>query len=204
MLSNVYAKISGKSESHVKVFVSKAVVRDLQWFIAHVEQLDGVYLFRDVDWGAHQADVTSFSDACMSRLAFYFKHSREGFQCHVLGSPPKNTIFFFKALAVVSVVDAVTHLPSIPARLLIHSDNTNMVDIFHSLHSLPPYNDLLKFTVSLLIKYNISLWVVHMSGMDNEVTDTLSWFNNACASAACPGLSVSLFQPPRVALGQEK
>ena len=196
MLSNVYAKISGKSESHAKVFVSKAVVWDLQWIIAHMEQLDGIYLFGDVDWGAHQADATLFLDACMSRLGFYFEHSCEGFQCLVLGSPPKNTIFFFEALAVVSVVDAVTCLPSIPAHLLVHIDNTNMVDIFHSLRSLPPYNDLLKFTVSLLIKYNISLRVVHVPGMDNEVADALSWFNNAHASAACLGLSVSLFQPP--------
>jgi hypothetical protein len=203
-LSNVYAKISGKSKSQAKIFVSNAVVRDLRWFLAHVEQSDGIYVFGDVEWGVHQADITAFSDACMSGLGFYFVHSREGFQSPVPGSPPANTIFFFEALAVVSVVEAVTRLPSIPARLLVYSDNSNTVDIFHSLRSLPPYNDLLKFTVSLLIKFNISLRVVHVPGLDNSIADALSRFNNARASATCPELSISLFQPPRVVLGQEK
>lgn len=107
-------------------------------------------------------------------------------------------------LAVTSVVDTVTRLPSVPARLLVYTDNSNTVDIFHSLRSLPPYNDLLKFTVSLLIKFNISLRVVHVPGVDNDVADALSRFDNARALAACPGLSISSFQPPRIALGQEK
>ena len=148
-LSNVYAKISGKAEPHAKLFVSTAVVRDLNWYKAHMEQSNGVYLFGDMEWGVHQADVTSFSDACMSGLGYFFQQSRKGFQCKTLDKPPKDTIFYFEALAVTSVIDAATQLPSIPARLLIYSDNTNTVDIFHSLCSLPAYNDLLKFTVSL-------------------------------------------------------
>ena len=44
-LSNIYAKIAGKSESHAKIFVSKAVIRDLDWFVEHVRSSDGVYLF---------------------------------------------------------------------------------------------------------------------------------------------------------------
>jgi hypothetical protein len=200
-LSNVYAKISGKSESHAKIFVSKAVVRDLEWFVAHVKQSNGIYLFSDQEWGIHEADIISYSDACMSGIGFFFERSREGFQCPVPSSPPKDTIFYFEALAVVSVVDAVTRLPSTPARLLVYSDNSNTVDIFHSLRSLPPYNDLLKFTVSLLIKFDISLRVVHISGVHNGVADALSRFDEARAYAACPGLSISSFQPPRITLG---
>ena len=203
-LSNIYAKISGKSESHAKLFVSRAVVRDLEWFLFHMKQSDGVYLFGDVEWGIHQADVTAFSDACLSGMAFFFVHSRKGFQCHTPYNPPKDTIFFFEALAVTSVVDAATRLPILPTRLLIYCDNSNTVDIFHSLRSLPPYNDLLKYTVSLLIKFNISLRVVHVPGEDNDIADALSRFDNARATAACPGLSIFPFQSPRVALGQEK
>src|SRR6202789_3159184 len=54
-LSNVYAKIGGKHQSHAKIFVSKAVVRDLSWFASHIRQPDGVYLFEDVDWHAAAA-----------------------------------------------------------------------------------------------------------------------------------------------------
>jgi hypothetical protein len=202
-LSNVYAKMAGKSESHAKIFVSKAVVRDLCWFKSHVQQSNGVYLFEDVDWDVTQADVIAYSDACLTGLGFFFEHSKQGFQCLVPQQPPKDTIFYLEALAVVSVIDAITSLPSIPARLLIFSDNTNTVDIFHSLRSLPPYNDLLKFTITLLIKHNISLRVVHIPGIDNSIADFLSRFENTKALALCPSLSISTFQPPRVAMGQD-
>ena len=202
-LSNVYAKISGKSESHAKIFVSKAVIRDLHWFVEHVRNSDGVYLFEDVDWDAEQADVIAYSDACLSGLGFFFENSDEGFQCSVPQQPPKDTIFYFEALAVVSAVDAATRLASVPSRLLIFSDNTNTVNMFHSLRCLPPYNSLLKFTVSILIKYGISLRVLYVPGVDNSIADSLSRFDNAKAIGLCPHMSISNFQPPRLAMGQE-
>ena len=173
-LSNVYAKIGGKSEPHTKVFVNKAVVRDLDWFTSHVRVSDGVYLFEAVDWDVRQADIVAYTDACLSGLGFFLERSNEGFQCPIPQEPPRDTIFYFEALAVVSVVEAMTRLVSTPSRLLIFSDNTNTVDIFHSLRSLPPYNDLLKFTVSILIKHAISLRVLHVPGVDNKVADFLS------------------------------
>ena len=107
-LSNVYAKISSKSESHAKIFVNKAIVHDLEWYVFHMQQSDGIHLFGDMEWGTHQADITSFSDACMSGLGFFFENSLKGFQCPVPCNPPTDTIFFFEALAVTSAVDAAT------------------------------------------------------------------------------------------------
>src|SRR5271168_3780726 len=202
-LSNVYMKIKGKTQSHAKIFVSKAVIQDLSWFVSHVQRSDGVYLFEDVDWDVQNANVTAYSDACMSGLGFFFEQSKNGYQCVVPQNPLQGTIFYFEALAVVSVIDAITRLPSIPTRVLIFSDNSNTVDIFYSLRSLPPYNGLLKFTVSILLKHNISLRVVRVPGVDNIVADSLSRFENSKAIAACPGLSISTFQPPRVPMGQE-
>ena len=43
-LANVYAKMSGKSQPHAKLFVSRAVVLDLLWFCSHVERSNGVRL----------------------------------------------------------------------------------------------------------------------------------------------------------------
>ena len=183
--------------------MNKAVVQDLGWFSSHDRQSDGVYLFKDVDWDKQRADVVACTDACLSGLGFFFERSKEGFQCLVPDQAPKDSIFYFKALAVVSVVDTVTWLADVPSKLLTYSDNTNTVDIFHSLHSLPAYNELLKFTISLLIKHGISLRVVHVSGIDNSVADSLSRFENTRAIAECPGLSISSFQPPCVALGPE-
>jgi hypothetical protein len=173
-LSNVYEKISGKSESHAKIFVSKAVVRDLDWFVSNVRHSDGVFLFDDVNWDAERADVTVYTDACLSGLSFFFINSRKGFQSAVPHDAPKNTIFYFEALAVVSAVDAVTRMTSVPTRLLVFSDNSNTVDIFHSLRCQPAYNDLLKFTVSLILKHGISLRVLHVPGVNNVVADRLS------------------------------
>lgn len=202
-LSNVYAKVSGKSDSYAKIYVSKAVVRDLDWFVSHVRASDGVYLFQEVDWALEDADVVAYADACMSGLGFFLERSKEGFQCMVPHDTPKDTIFYFEALAVVSVVEKITRLSPIPTRLLVFSDNTNTVNIFDSLRCLPPYNDLLKFSVSLLLKFNISLRVVHIAGINNVVADALSRYENTKAVAACPGLSISNFQPPRVTLGPE-
>ena len=201
-LSNVYSKISGKSDSYAKIYVSKAVIQDLNWFVSHVRQLDGIYLFQDVNWTTDHADFVAYADACLSGLGFFLEDTREGFQCEVPHDPPRDTIFFFEALAVVSVVEAVTHLSPVPERLLIFSDNTNTVDIFCSLRALPAYNGLLKFTVSLLLEYNISLKVVHIPGIDNTIADALSRFENDKAITMCPDLSISFFQPPRVTLGQ--
>jgi hypothetical protein len=174
-LSNVYERISGKTESHVKIFVSKAVVCDLNWSVSKCS--DGVFLFNDVNWDVQHADVTVYTDACLSGLSFFFQNSRKGFQSPVPHDPPKNTIYF-EALAVVSAVDAVMCMMSVLACLLIFSDNSNTVDFFHSLQCQPPYNDLLKFTVSLILKHGILLRVLHVPGVDNDVADHLSQFEN--------------------------
>ena len=205
-LSNVYEKISGKSESHAKIYVNKGVVQDLSWFVSKVKELDGIYLFEDVDWPIEAADITASGDACLSGLGYFLENLCEGFQCYSSLSSicPKDTIFYYKALAVVSIVEAVTHLPSVPSRLPVFSDSENTVAIFHSLRCKPPYNDLLKFTVSLLLQHHISLCVVHILGVDNIMADSLSQFENARAYAACPGLKISRFEPPQLSMGSGK
>src|SRR6202522_4772919 len=193
--------MSGKTETHAKISVNKGVIRDLSWFVSEVRILNGIYLFEDFDWLAKDAELTAIGDACLSGMGFYFENSQEGFQCILPYDAPKHTIFYFEALVVVSIVNAVTHMSNIPSKLLVLSDNTNTVDIFQSLRCKPPYNDLVKFTVSLLLRHRISLRVVHVPGVDNIVADALSRFENERAIAACQGLQISTFQPPRVTMG---
>src|SRR5271168_1844346 len=64
-LSNVYEKMSGKSESHTKIFVNKGVVHDLSCFVSKVKELNGIYLFKDIDWPIEAADITASGDACL-------------------------------------------------------------------------------------------------------------------------------------------
>ena len=131
-LSNVYAKIGGKTESHAKIFVSKAVVKDLTWFVSHVQASNGVYLFQDEDWDVHQADLVAYTDACLTGLGFFFERTAEGFQCLVPEHPPKDTIFYFEALAVVSLSLGCHLFP-----LAYLSTATTPTRSIYSIHSVP-------------------------------------------------------------------
>ena len=87
---------------------------------------------------------------------------------------------------------------------MIYTDNTNTVDIFHTLRVLPPYNSILQIAVDALSAHNCALRVVHIAGEDNIIADHLSRLDNESARAACPGLTISFFQPPCVPLGRTK
>jgi hypothetical protein len=203
-LSNIYDKISGKSETHAQIHVSKAVADDLSWFVLHVEQSEGIRVFEATDWTADEADLTAYGDASGIGMGFYFVESRTGFQSTLPHGPPKDVIFYFEALAVLSIVkEACSHI-HIPKRLVVFSDNMNTVDIFHSLRAKPSYNVILKPTVSLLIQHNINLRVIHVPGTDNIIADALSRFQNSRALDVCPGLTISAFQPPRLTMGPSK
>jgi hypothetical protein len=195
-LSNVYDKISGKSQLHALIFVSKAVTDDLSWFISHVESSYGIRVFEATDWSADEVDVTAYGDASSIGMGFYFAESKSGFQSVLPHDPTKDVIFFFKALTVLCIVQIMCSRPSIPKRLVVFSDNMNTVDIFSSLHTKPCYNTILKPTVSLLLQHHLDLRVIHIPGEDNIIVDSLSCFRNSQALATCPGLSISPFQPP--------
>jgi hypothetical protein len=137
-------------------------------------------------------------------MAYYFADSKQGFQSPLPHGPPKGSIFYFEALAVCSAIIGATTLSPIPKRLAVFTDNSNTVDIFNSLRATPSYNDILKTAISHLIDFHIDLRVAHIPGAENVVADALSRFENARALAACPGLSISPFQPPRVTLGRVK
>jgi hypothetical protein len=79
-LSNVYDKISSKSQPHTLIFVSKAVTDDMSWFISHVECSYGIRVFKATDWSADEADVTAYGDASGIGMGFYFAESKSGFQ----------------------------------------------------------------------------------------------------------------------------
>jgi hypothetical protein len=203
-LSNVYQKISGKSESHASIFVNKAVVEDLRWFQAHVEVSSGVRVFEATDWSFKDADLTAYGDASALGMGFYFVEGNVGFQSHLPHDPPKDVIFYFEALTVLCVLERACSRSPVPKRVVVFSDNSNTVDIFSSLRAKPCYNVILKSAVSILLEYRIDLRVVLIAGTDNVIADALSRFQNGRALAACPGLSISPFKPPRLTMGRHK
>jgi hypothetical protein len=178
-LSNVYEKISGKSESHAKIYVSKGVLDDLTWFTDHVERSDGVHVFEATNWSFDDADLVAYADASSFGMSYFFPALHQGFQSSLPHAPPKNTIFYFEALAVCSAIHAAYSLSHTPKRLVIFSDSSNTVDIFNSLRAHPPYNDILKSAISCLLGHGINLRVPHIAGVNNIVADALSRFQNS-------------------------
>jgi hypothetical protein len=201
-LSNIYDKIRGKSESLAKIFINKAVVEDLSWFISNVRESDGIFVFDAFEWDIDQADVIAYADACLTGMGFFFTDTLQGYRSPLPHAPPRDTIFYFEAFVVFCVIAAACDRTPVPHRLVIYSDNSNTVAIFNSLRCKPPYNGVLKASVSLLLRHHISLRVFHVPGDDNVVADALSRFEDTRAIAACPGLSISSFEPPRLTMGR--
>jgi hypothetical protein len=201
-LSNLYAKISGKSQPFAKIRINQGLINDFQWFASHVERSDGVHIFRDPGWDPETADLIAFSDACLTGLGFFFPSLLLGYQTHIPHGPPKDTIFFFEALAICSAIHYSASRVPLPNHLTIFSDNSNSVNMFNTLRAKPMYNTILKSSVDILILSNISLHVVYIPGEENVVADALSRYDNMRASAACPGLQIATFEPPRDALGR--
>jgi hypothetical protein len=60
------------------------------------------------------------------------------------------------------------------------------------------------FAIDSLIDRNIDAHVLHVPGINNQVADALSCFNNALALRLVPGLKLGLFETPQVLLGALK
>ena len=58
------------------------------------------------------------------------------------------------------------------------------------------YNEILKFTVDLLIQFNVDLCVLHISGEHNTIANCLSCGLLPQAQALRPALSILCYQPP--------
>ncbi|KAF8835231.1 hypothetical protein BDN67DRAFT_476349 [Paxillus ammoniavirescens] len=203
-LSALYAKMSGKRKGFTCIRVNLQVISELQWIANHLERMEGILLFDSLHWSPETSRdaLVVFTDASGKLgLGFFLPTLNTGYQCALPLSPPDNSIFFFEALAVCSVIHHVASMPSPPRRLAIYSDSTNTVDLFNSLRASHPYNNILISAIDVLLHNQIDFRVIHIDGSKNHVADALSHFNNAAAESHAPGIIINHFQPPRDALG---
>ena len=77
----------------------------------------------------------------------------------------------------------------------------NTVDIFHSLHALEGYNDILRCASEVLISTGIDLRVWHIPGAANVVADALSRQLFHVLLQYVPDLQLCTFLPPQLPLG---
>lgn len=110
-------------------------------------------------------------------------------------------IFYFEALTVVSALEWACARPERPKRLVIFCDNTNTVNIFHSLKANDPYNDILLYSIQLRQHYGVDLRVVWIRSEENPIADAISRFDLGTVLRHAPEARIISFQPPRLPLG---
>jgi len=201
-LSALYEKIRGKSRPFARLHVNGDISAELSWLADNIERADGLLFFRSLDFTPTAADVVvAYTDASSEGLGVWFPQDNCACQCSLPSAAPRDTIFFFEALAVCSAIHTIADMTPTPTKLLVYTDNTNTVAIFDSLRARPPYNSILLSAVNVLLAYNVDLRVAHISGEQNVVADALSRFNNERVLACEPDAEIYSFEPPRDALG---
>jgi hypothetical protein len=203
-LSNVYAKMShSKADKPLtKLYVNNAIRSDLMWAVDHISRLSGTRVLKSLDWDLDTADLTAYCDASLDGLGFWFPNLNVGFWSRIPEDPPKDTIFYFEALSVLSAILQSTTLGSQISKLVIYTDNLNTVNMFNSLSALPAYNEILKSAVDHLLSdltNPIQLRVVHVPGELNTVADALSRGHLHTAVDHVPHHDIIIhnFSPPR-------
>ena len=184
-----------------KLYVNNAIRSDLLWAIDHLSRLPGTHVLQSVDWDLDTADLTAYCDASLTGLGFWFPGLNTGFWSPVPEKPPKDTIFYFEALSVLSAILHSTSLGLPLNKLVIYTDNLNTVHMFNTLSALPAYNDILKNAVDQLlsdIDNPIQLHVIHISGESNTIADALSRGQLHTVVDYVPHITINTFSPPRI------
>jgi hypothetical protein len=200
-LSNVYAKMSGKTQTKAQMYVGKAVTEDLRWLLKHLRAAPGIYVYKSLTWDPHQSDLTIYCDASGVGMGFYIPSANQAYHSGLPLNTPSEGIFFFEALAVCSALHWASNLPTPPKTLTIFSDNTNSVDIFNSLRATPTYNAILKSSIDARLACDVDLQVLHVPGELNTIADAISRLQFDLARSLVPGLNILPFTPPQDALG---
>jgi hypothetical protein len=157
-------------------------------------------VLESVDWYPDTADLTAYCDASLDGLGFWYPGLSAGFWSPIPEDPPKDTIFYFEALSVLSAIIQSTSMGFSVIKLVIYTDNLNTVHMFNSLSALPAYNELLKCAVDHLLSDLVTpmqLRVIHVPGDQNIVADSLSRRQLHIAVDNVPSIAINTFIPPR-------
>ena len=172
------------------------------WFTHCISNSAGVNFLEAHHWSEMDAEISLWTDVSNVSLAFWSPEVEAAFVESVKDTNIHyGDIFFNEALAVVSVIEWVAHLPDKPQQVLIYTDSMNMVDIFHSLTANLNYILLLFWAVKIMMDFGVDVWVVHIPGTKDVIVDALSHLLFQVVTSLHPGLNISIFQPPRDELG---
>jgi hypothetical protein len=144
-------------------------------------------------------DTTNcFVDACLGGMAFWYPKHKLDFQCHI-PADYQAPIFYWEDIAVTFPI--LCSYSNVLPCLIIFTDNQNTVDIWHSMKTSALYNTTLTLAIDSLISEKTDAWVLHIPGVKNVVTDSLSCFNNALTLHLVHSIKLGLFETPHALLG---
>jgi hypothetical protein len=202
-LSNVYAKMghSKPDKPLTKLYVNNSIRSDLLWAVDHIKSLPGTRVLKSLDWNPDDADLVAYCDASLEGLGFWYPGLSAGFWSSIPTNPPKDTIFYFEALSVLSAIIHSTSFGFPITKLTVYTDNLNTVQMFNSFSALPAYNEILKVAVDHLlldVDNPIQLRVIHIPGHLNTVADALSRGELHVVVDNVPNVTIDTFSPPQI------
>ena len=88
--------------------------------------------------------------------------------------------------------------------VVVDTYNSNTVDLFYTLHANPDLNPIVLTAADLMLHFNCQLRVVHVAEEQNDITDSISHYQNSYVVAmACmcnANLYIKDFTPPQLML----
>ena len=132
---------------------------------------------------------------------FYCPANNIAYHMDISITMPPWMIFYQEALTILSVLTWALNSKTSSRWLLIYMDSINMVEIFHSLSTLPGYYDLLMHPVGLLIPSLSFLQVLHVLGAENLLADALSRGSLQSHYHCIPDLFSGCFSPHQACQG---
>jgi hypothetical protein len=175
-LTELYRKISGKTQPNRGIFINAEVRRDLEWLASIIPQAIGVRFIDNGLWDDLEADMVIWSDASL-KLGISFVFAGNGFIYQILpcADKPKINILFLELVGILSGIHHIVSLPHPPRRLLCYTDSLDAVRIFNSLRASESlHNGPLLAVAGIILRTNIDLRVRHIEGKANIRADLLS------------------------------
>jgi len=172
-LNAFYCKMAGKTRPALYVRINNDVRADFRWALDTLKLLPPVRLLHSLSWTPAEASLAVYCDACPKGMGFWFPATNTAHYAEVpLRTPP--LIYYIEALCVLSAIQHCCEIMLPRQRLIVYTDNMNVVNIFSSLRCLPEFNVILKMAVTMRVTANVDIRVLHISGEENAIADAVS------------------------------
>ena len=196
-LTELYRKMSGKSQYFSGIPLNATVHSDLAWLKSVIPRSISIH-FTDVGlWKDNEADLVLWSDASL-RTALSFVYANQGFIYPIQPPSEKIDIFFLELIAILSRIHHVASLQQPPRQLLLWTDSLNSVDVLNSLHATETlHNGPLLAIAKVIFNSGLDIRVCHIDGKKNIRADMLSRLLLDDYHCKFPADCIRYFIPPQ-------